>query len=73
MKINSVLKVKHVAWASGALLAIILLIVVAHSAAKSSTPSLAIGRGGSRCRRTARRFPFTENGSVPSPGKSMPM
>jgi len=39
MKINSVLKVKHVAWASGALLAIILLIVVTHSAAKSSTPS----------------------------------
>ncbi|WP_263353394.1 efflux RND transporter periplasmic adaptor subunit [Acidicapsa acidisoli] len=39
MKINSVLKVKHVAWASAALLAIILLIVVTHSAAKSSTPS----------------------------------
>ncbi|HEV3384512.1 MAG TPA: efflux RND transporter periplasmic adaptor subunit [Gemmata sp.] len=39
MKINSVVKVKHVAWASGALLAIILLIVVTHSAAKSSTPS----------------------------------
>jgi multidrug efflux pump subunit AcrA (membrane-fusion protein) len=38
MKINSVLKVKHVAWASGTLLAIILLIVVTHSAAKSSTP-----------------------------------
>jgi RND family efflux transporter MFP subunit len=36
MKINSVLKVKHVAWASGALLAIILLIVVAHSGAKPS-------------------------------------
>jgi membrane fusion protein (multidrug efflux system) len=39
MKINSVLKVKHVAWASGALLAIILLIVVTHSEAKPSAPT----------------------------------
>src|SRR5271170_3709401 len=37
MKINSVLKVKHVAWASGALLAIVLFIVVIHSAAKPRT------------------------------------
>lgn len=39
MKITSVLKLKHVAWGSGALLAIILLIVVTHSAAKPSAPA----------------------------------
>ena len=42
MKILSALKLKHVAWASGALLAIILLIVVTHSAAKPSAPAAAV-------------------------------
>ena len=36
MKIDSVLKPKHVAWASGALLAVILLIVLTRSGAKAS-------------------------------------
>jgi membrane fusion protein (multidrug efflux system) len=36
MKINSVLKPKHVAWASGVLLAVILVIVVTRSGAKAS-------------------------------------
>ena len=36
MKIDSVLKPKHVAWASGAVLAVILLIVLTHSGAKAS-------------------------------------
>ena len=40
MRIDSVLKLKPVAWASGALLAVILVIVVAHSAAKRSAPVL---------------------------------
>ena len=39
MKIKSALKLKHVAWASGALLMIALLVVVNHSAAKPSTPA----------------------------------
>ena len=38
MKFTSVLKLKQVAWISGALLAVILLIVVTHSAAKPSAP-----------------------------------
>jgi membrane fusion protein (multidrug efflux system) len=37
MKINSVLKLKHVAWASGALVAAILVNIVTHSRAKAST------------------------------------
>src|ERR1700739_1531187 len=37
MKINSVLKLKHVAWASGALVAVILVSIVTHSRAKAST------------------------------------
>jgi RND family efflux transporter MFP subunit len=36
MRINSVLKLKHVGWASGVMVALILLIVVAHSGAKPS-------------------------------------
>jgi RND family efflux transporter MFP subunit len=36
MRINSVLKLKHVAWASGVLVALILLLVVTHSDAKPS-------------------------------------
>jgi hypothetical protein len=36
MKINSALKPKHVAWALGALVAVILFIAVAHSGAKAS-------------------------------------
>jgi RND family efflux transporter MFP subunit len=36
MRINSILKLKHVGWASGVMLAVILLIVVAHSGAKPS-------------------------------------
>jgi membrane fusion protein (multidrug efflux system) len=36
MKINSVLKLKHVEWAAGVMVALILLIVVAHSGAKPS-------------------------------------
>jgi RND family efflux transporter MFP subunit len=39
MRTNSVLKLKHLAWASGALLAIIMIIVVTHSAAKPSAPT----------------------------------
>ena len=39
MKINSVLKLKHVAWASGVIVVLILLIVVTHSAAKPSAPA----------------------------------
>ena len=34
MKINSALKLKHVAWALGALVAVILFIAVAHSSAQ---------------------------------------
>jgi membrane fusion protein (multidrug efflux system) len=37
MKINSVLKLKHLAWASGAPLGVILFVVVIHSAAKPRT------------------------------------
>jgi RND family efflux transporter MFP subunit len=37
MKFNSVLKLKHIAWASGALVAAILVNVVTHSRAKAST------------------------------------
>jgi membrane fusion protein (multidrug efflux system) len=37
MKFNSVLKLKHIAWASGALVAVILVNVVTHSRAKAST------------------------------------
>ena len=37
MKINSVLKLKHVAWASGVLVAVILVNIVTHSRAKAST------------------------------------
>jgi multidrug efflux pump subunit AcrA (membrane-fusion protein) len=37
MRINSVLKIKHVAWVSGALVAAILVNVVTHSGAKAST------------------------------------
>ena len=37
MRINSVLKLKHVAWASGVLVAAILVNVVTHSGAKAST------------------------------------
>jgi membrane fusion protein, multidrug efflux system len=37
MKINSIVKLKHVAWASGALVAAILVNVVTHSGAKAST------------------------------------
>src|SRR5271156_4464652 len=36
MRTNSVLKLKHVGWASGVMVALILLIVVAHSGAKPS-------------------------------------
>jgi hypothetical protein len=36
MKINSVLKPKHMVWASGAVLAVILLIVMTGSGAKAS-------------------------------------
>jgi RND family efflux transporter MFP subunit len=36
MRINSVLKLKHVGWASGVMVALVLLIVVAHSGAKPS-------------------------------------
>ena len=37
MRINSVLKLKHVAWVSGALVAAILVNVVSRSGAKAST------------------------------------
>jgi len=37
MKINSILKRKHLAWASGTLVAAILVNVVTHSGAKAST------------------------------------
>ena len=36
MKIDSVLKPKHLAWVSGALLAVLLLIVLTRSGAKAS-------------------------------------
>lgn len=42
MRINSVLKLKHVAWASGVLVALILLIVVTHSGAKPSVHAMSL-------------------------------
>jgi hypothetical protein len=41
MMINSALKLKHVAWALGALVAVILFIAVAHSSAKVSRTAFA--------------------------------
>jgi RND family efflux transporter MFP subunit len=42
MRINSVLNLKHVAWASVVLVAILLLLVVTHSDAKPSVPAMSL-------------------------------
>ena len=42
MKINSVLKIKHVTWAFGALVVVIVLAAVKHSGAKPSTKALPV-------------------------------
>ncbi len=53
MKINSALKPKHAAWASGALIAAILVIVVTRSGAKASVQAATAHCGG--CNRRAER------------------
>ena len=69
MKLNSFLKLKHMACASGALVAAILVTVVARSGAKASVqpPSAPVVEVAAVEER--RRFPFTANGSEPSPGR----
>ena len=70
MKIDSVLKPKHMAWASGALLAVILLIVLTRSGTKASVqappPPIVEVATASVSRGT---FPFMENGLGLSPGR----
>ena len=60
MKIDSVLKPKHIAWVSGAVLAVLLLIVLTRSGAKASVqaplPIVEVATVEQR-----ETFPFMEN------------